>query len=105
MSNSGDNSGKLSSSVSDDNMDDLSDDDGDDITIATHFVKVRRSGALSDVSTLWDLMGTEAISGSLDALDRPGFDRLPSINAFDKVRELQVFVCFISFTIHLFVMW
>ncbi len=104
MSNSGDNSGRPSS-VSDDNMDDISDDDGDDITIATHFVKVRRSGALSDVSTLWDLMGTEAISGSLDALDRPGFDRLPSINAFDKVRGLQVFVCFISFTIHLFVMW
>ena len=83
MSSSRDNSGKLPSSISDDSMDDMSDDD--EITIATHFVKVRRSGALSDVSTLWDLMGTEAISGSLDTLDRPGFDRLPSINAFDKV--------------------
>ena len=58
----------------------------DDYTIATHFVKVRRSGTLADVTTLWDLVGTEAVSGSLeDILDKPGFDRLPSINAFDKV--------------------
>ena len=35
----------------------------DVITIATHFVKVPRSGAVSDVSTLWDLVGTEAVSG------------------------------------------
>ena len=56
-------------------------------TIATHFVKVKRSGMLTDVSTLWDLVGTEAMSGSLDYLldVRPGFERLPSINAFDKV--------------------
>ena len=58
----------------------------EDYTIATHFVKVRRSGTLADVTTLWDLVGTEAVSGSLeDILDKPGFDRLPSINAFDKV--------------------
>ena len=57
-------------------------------TIATHFVKVKRSGTLTDVTTLWDLVGTEAVSGSLDSVldSRPGFDRLPSINAFDKVR-------------------
>ena len=56
-------------------------------TIATHFVKVKRSGTLTDVTTLWDLVGTEAVSGSLDSVldSRPGFDRLPSINAFDKV--------------------
>ena len=56
-------------------------------TIATHFVKVKRSGTLTDVTTLWDLVGTEAVSGSLDSIldSRPGFDRLPSINAFDKV--------------------
>lgn len=56
-------------------------------TIATHFVKVKRSGTLTDVTTLWDLVGTEAVSGSLDHLldVRPGFERLPSINAFDKV--------------------
>ena len=58
-------------------------------TIATHFVKVKRSGTLTDVTTLWDLVGTEAVSGSLDSVldTRPGFDRLPSINAFDKVRD------------------
>ena len=59
----------------------------EDYAIATHFVKVRRSGTLADVTTLWDLVGTEAMSGSLDSIleHKPGFDRLPSINAFDKV--------------------
>lgn len=59
----------------------------EEYTIATHFVKVKRSGTLTEVTTLWDLVGTEAVSGSLDSVleDRPGFDRLPSINAFDKV--------------------
>ena len=58
-----------------------------EFTIATHFVKVKRSGTLTEVTTLWDLVGTEAVSGSLDSVldSRPGFDRLPSINAFDKV--------------------
>ena len=56
-------------------------------TIATHFVKVKRSGTLTDVTTLWDLVGTEAVSGSLESVldTKPGLDRLPSINAFDKV--------------------
>ena len=60
-------------------------------TIATHFVKVKRSGTLTDVTTLWDLVGTEAVSGSLDSVldSRPGFDRLPSINAFDKVGDVH----------------
>lgn len=60
---------------------------GRDYTIATHFVKVRRSGTLSDVTTIWDLAGTECLSGSLDSIvaSKPGFDRLPSINAFDRV--------------------
>lgn len=63
-------------------------------TIATHFVKVKRSGTLTDVTTLWDLVGTEAVSGSLDSVldSRPGFDRLPSINAFDKVCYLNCIV-------------
>ena len=49
--------------------------------------QVRRSGALADVTTLWDLVGTDMVSGSLDNVlaSRPGFDRLPSLNAFDKV--------------------
>lgn len=59
-------------------------------SIATHFVKVHRSGVVADVMTLWDLAGTEAVSGStlesiLSHSNKPGFDRLPSINAFDKV--------------------
>ena len=60
---------------------------GQNYTIATHFVKVRRSGTLSDVTTIWDLVGTECLSGSLDSIvaSKPGFDRLPSINAFDRV--------------------
>ena len=55
--------------------------------------QVRRSGALADVTTLWDLAGTDMVSGSLDDIlaSRPGFDRLPSINAFDKVLYAQVF--------------
>ena len=53
-----------------------------------YHTQVRRSGTLSDVHTLWDLVGTEAVSGSVEAIleARPGFDRLPSINAFDKVQ-------------------
>ena len=62
-------------------------DDEHVITIATHFVKVPRSGAVSDVSTLWDLVRTEAVSGSLDTLDKAGSDRLPSINTIDKVNS------------------
>ena len=60
-------------------------------SIATHFVKVKRSGTLTDVTTLWDLVGTDAMSGSMDHLMdvRPGFERLPSINAFDRVRLLS----------------
>ena len=59
----------------------------DVITIATHFVKVPCSGAVSDVSTLWDLVGTKGVSGSLDRLDKAGPDRLPSINTIDKVNS------------------
>ena len=64
-------------------------------SIATHFVKVRRTGTLSDVNTLWDLVGTDAVSGSVDSiLNQPAFNRLPSIRAFDRVRVLAcVCVC------------
>lgn len=73
---------------------DMKDDElvNGDFSIATHFVKVRRTGALSDVTTLWELVGTDAVSGSLDSiLDRPGFSRLPSINAFDKVGVVLIY--------------
>ena len=67
---------------------------GQDYNIATHFVKVRRSGTLSDVTTIWDLQGTDCISGSLDSIvaSKPGFDRLPSINAFDRVRTKYMYM-------------
>ena len=41
------------------------------------------------MTTLWDLVGTDMVSGSLDNVlaSRPGFDRLPSLNAFDKVHN------------------
>ena len=98
---------------------------GDGFSIATHFVKVnsfpthrhtqhgrtcahhsqvRRSGAVADVTTLWDLVGTDMVSGSLDDVltARPGFDRLPSLNAFDKVslvcsaaHNMYVLCCYI----------
>ena len=44
------------------------------------------------MTTLWDLVGTDMVSGSLDNVlaSRPGFDRLPSINAFDKVTEQYI---------------
>ena len=40
------------------------------------------------MTTLWELVGTDAVSGSVqDILEhhKPSFDRLPSIKAFDKV--------------------
>ena len=69
---------------------------GQEYTIATHFVKVRRSGTLSDVTTIWDLAGTECLSGSLDSIvaSKPGFDRLPSINAFDRVSEQKIHILY-----------
>lgn len=54
--------------------------------------QVRRSGALSDVHTLWELVGTGAMSGSVEEIlehHKPSFDRLPSINAFDKVHNVH----------------
>lgn len=54
--------------------------------------QVRRSGALADVTTLWELVGTEAVSGSVEEIleqHKPSFDRLPSIRAFDKVNTIE----------------
>ena len=41
------------------------------------------------MTTLWDLAGTEMVSGSMDQIlsTRPGYNRLPSVRAFDKVKE------------------
>ena len=102
---------------------------GDGFSIATHFVKVnsfpthrhtqhgrtcvhhsqvRRSGAVADVTTLWDLVGTDMVSGSLDDVltARPGFDRLPSLNAFDKVSLVYVVLHTIcSLLLHMYTLY
>ncbi|XP_031568704.1 uncharacterized protein LOC116303319 isoform X2 [Actinia tenebrosa] len=53
--------------------------------LATHSVKVRRSGMLSDVSALWDMGDSEALAGcALLESNRCKIQRLPSINTFNK---------------------
>ncbi|XP_032239117.2 uncharacterized protein LOC116618970 [Nematostella vectensis] len=55
--------------------------------LAIHSVKVRRSGMLSDVSALWDMRDTEAISGSTAVHlegKRYNIARMPSVNTFNK---------------------
>jgi len=55
--------------------------------LATHTVRVKRTGTLAEVMALWDLQGTAAVSGSannhLDG-DVSRFQRLPSIDAFNS---------------------
>lgn len=65
----------------------------EEYSIATHFVKVRRNGLLVDVSTLWDFMATDAVTGSVRNIlshSRPGMQRQSSIFAFNPVRRLHV---------------
>lgn len=60
----------------------------EEYSIATHFVKVRRNGLLVDVSTLWDFMATDAVTGSVRNIlshSRPGMQRQSSIFAFNPV--------------------
>jgi len=55
--------------------------------LATHTVRVKRTGTLAEVMALWDLQGTAAVSGSannhLDG-DVSRFQRLSSIDAFNQ---------------------
>ena len=63
----------------------------EEFSIATHFVKVRRNGLLVDVSTLWDFISTEAVTGSVRNIlshSKPGVQRQGSIFAFDPVSGL-----------------
>ncbi|XP_070573353.1 uncharacterized protein [Ptychodera flava] len=56
--------------------------------LAIHSVKVRRSGTLSDVSAVWDIQGTSAVTKStlsesdLDS-DKVKFQRTTSVDAFN----------------------
>ncbi|CAH1800796.1 unnamed protein product, partial [Owenia fusiformis] len=57
--------------------------------LATHTVKVRRTGTLSDVMAIWDLQGTAAVSaGGVGPLDLEGdktrFQRMPSVDSFNQ---------------------
>ncbi|KAK6192273.1 hypothetical protein SNE40_003771 [Patella caerulea] len=55
--------------------------------LATHTVKVRRTGTLADIMAIWDLQGTSAISGSADHHlegDISRFQRMPSIDSFNQ---------------------
>ncbi|XP_025091130.1 uncharacterized protein LOC112562232 isoform X2 [Pomacea canaliculata] len=54
--------------------------------LATHTVRVRRTGSLAEVMALWDLQGTSAVSGSavhhLEG-DISRVQRMPSIDSFN----------------------
>ncbi|XP_076452575.1 uncharacterized protein LOC143288159 [Babylonia areolata] len=55
--------------------------------LATHTVRVRRTGSLAEVMALWDLQGTSAVSGSavhhLEG-DISRIQRMPSIDSFNQ---------------------
>ena len=56
--------------------------------LATHTVKVRRSGALIDVKALWDLKDTDAFSsmtGQDLEKEKLRYSRFASIDSFNKV--------------------
>lgn len=55
--------------------------------LATHTIKVRRTGVLADVIKLWDLQGTTAVSGSAFSHlegDINRFQRMGSIDSFNQ---------------------
>uniref|UniRef100_A0A2C9JU28 Serine/threonine-protein phosphatase n=1 Tax=Biomphalaria glabrata TaxID=6526 RepID=A0A2C9JU28_BIOGL len=55
--------------------------------LATHTVRVKRTGTLAEVMALWDLQGTPAVSGSANNHlegDVSRFQRLSSIDAFNQ---------------------
>ncbi|KAK2170289.1 hypothetical protein LSH36_3g04007 [Paralvinella palmiformis] len=55
--------------------------------LATHTVKVRRTGTLSEVLAIWDLPGTSAVSGISECHlegDKSRFERMPSVDSFNQ---------------------
>ncbi|KAH9376565.1 uncharacterized protein LOC144144797 [Haemaphysalis longicornis] len=52
--------------------------------LATHSVKVRRTGTLVDVCSLWQLEGTSALSRSSRLGENTRFERLPSMDSFNQ---------------------
>ena len=58
-------------------------------------MKVRRSGALTNVSHLWDMSSTGALAKSVlnyIANDRSKFTRMSSVNSFNEVSWWSAFV-------------
>ena len=61
---------------------------GEKYELATHTIKVRRTGALSDVMAIWDLPGTAAVSVSAERHlegDKSRFQRMSSVDSFNQV--------------------
>ncbi|XP_037566856.1 uncharacterized protein LOC119446493 [Dermacentor silvarum] len=52
--------------------------------LATHSVKVRRTGTLVDVLSLWQLEGTAALTKSSRLGEKTRFERLPSMDSFNQ---------------------
>lgn len=52
--------------------------------LATHAVKVKHSGVLADVSSLWDLEGTPAVEAKVRFSDRLRCERKLSIESFNQ---------------------
>ena len=64
---------------------------GENYELATHTIKVRRTGTLSDVMAIWDLPGTSAVSGSAECHlegDKSRFQRMPSVDSFNQVNYI-----------------
>lgn len=57
---------------------------GGQYELATHSVKVRRTGTLVDVLSLWDLEGTSAVTKSSRLSEKTRFERLPSVDSFNQ---------------------
>ncbi|XP_035226625.1 uncharacterized protein LOC118198953 isoform X3 [Stegodyphus dumicola] len=51
--------------------------------LATHSVKVKRSGTLVDVNSLWDMEGTSALSKSVKFPSRLRVERVSSVDSFN----------------------
>lgn len=52
--------------------------------LATHSVKVRRTGTVVDVSSLWELEGTAAMSKDARISEQLRFERLSSVDSFNQ---------------------
>ncbi|CAG0896443.1 unnamed protein product [Cyprideis torosa] len=55
---------------------------GESFELAAHSVKVKKTGMVVNVSTLWDFEGTEAINGTLNIQRDTSFNRLHSFECF-----------------------